>query len=172
MESGILTGMGLGGIDLFFLFLFPVLLCLVLFILLLLLWSKHRKLAEKYDRFLRGSDAQSLEEDIFRLFDENDQIGEELKAHRRELRHIRQTLSHTFMKIGLVKYDAFSQMGGKMSYVLALLDEQDNGFLMNTVHSTENCYSYVKQVVGGQVGVDLGVEEREALNEALGNEEQ
>ena len=167
MESGILSGMGLGGIDIFFFLLFPVVLCLILFILLILLWNKHKRLANKYALFLRGSDAQTLEEDIFRLFDENDQLKEELKGHRTDIRHIYNMLSHTFMKIGLVKYDAFSQMGGKMSYVLALLDEQNNGFLMNTVHSTENCYSYVKQVVGGQVNVDLGVEEKEALEEAL-----
>ncbi len=71
------------------------------------------------------------------------------------------------MKLGVVKYDAFSQMGGGMSFVLAMLDEENNGFILNTVHSTDNCYSYVKPVIGGMVNVNLGEEERQALDEAL-----
>ena len=168
MQSNILTGMGLGGIDPFFLWLIPVAFSLILLILVIVLWRKLADFSRKYAKFMRGKDAESLEGDIFKLFDDNDQIREELTEHRRDIRRIYGTLSHSFMKLGLVKYDAFSQMGGKMSYVLALLDENNNGFLMNTVHSTENCYSYVKPVSSGQVNVDLGAEEQQALKEALG----
>lgn len=168
MQSNILNGMGLGGMDLFFLWLIPVVFSVILLVLVILLWRRLSEFSRKYEKFMRGKDAQTLEDDIFKLFDENDQLRQELTEHRRDIRRIYGTLSHSFMKLGLVKYDAFSQMGGKMSYVLALLDENNNGFLMNTVHSTENCYSYVKPVSGGQVNVDLGEEEQKALQEALG----
>ncbi len=170
MESGILKAIGLGGLDVFFLFLIPILLCLVLFILFFLMKKRQKEMEYKYQKFMRGRDAQTLEEEIFNIFEENDQITEELKQHREDLQNIHGILTHSFMKIGLVKYDAFSQMGGKMSYVLVLLDERNNGFIMNTVHSTENCYSYVKKVEGGRVEVDLGEEEQKALRMAIEEE--
>ena len=69
---------------------------------------------------------------------------------------------------GLVKYDAFNQMGGQLSFSLALLDENNNGFIINSVHSSEGCYSYTKEIKLGQCAIDLGAEEAEALSIAMG----
>lgn len=52
----------------------------------------------------------------------------------------------SFQKFGIVKYDAFQQMGGQLSFSLVLLNENDNGFIINSVHSTEGCYSYSKEI--------------------------
>ncbi|MBQ9437466.1 MAG: DUF4446 family protein [Lachnospiraceae bacterium] len=167
MQSQILNGLGLGGIDAIYLCIVPMLLEVALLVFLIVLWRKHKALNEKYQKFLRGKDAETLEDDIYQLFEDNDRFREELDISRKDISRIYETLSHSFMKIGLVRYDAFSQMGGKMSFVLALLDESDNGFLLNTVHSTENCYSYVKNVLEGKVEANLSEEEKEALAMAL-----
>ena len=71
-------------------------------------------------------------------------------------------------KLGLVKYDAFNQMGGQLSFSLALLDENNNGFIINSVHSTEGCYSYTKEIKNGECKISLGQEEAEALAIAIG----
>ena len=76
-------------------------------------------------------------------------------------------LESTFQKVGIVKYDAFNQMGGQLSFSLALLDENDNGFVLNSVHSAEGCYSYTKEIKNGMCEISLGDEEREALNIAM-----
>ena len=70
--------------------------------------------------------------------------------------------------MGLVKYDAFRQMGGQLSFCLCLLDDNNNGFIINSVHSTEGCYSYTKEIKAGESILDLGAEEAEALTIALG----
>ncbi len=70
--------------------------------------------------------------------------------------------------MGLVKYDAFSQMGGQLSFCLALLNEKNNGFIINSVHSAEGCYSYTKEIKNGQSDISLGKEEEEALAIATG----
>ena len=75
-----------------------------------------------------------------------------------------------FQKMGLVKYDAFHQMGGQLSFSLCLLDDNNNGFIINSVHSTEGCYSYTKEIKAGESAIDLGVEESEALSIALGKQ--
>ena len=77
-------------------------------------------------------------------------------------------LKITYQKKGLVKYDAFHQMGGQLSFCLALLDENNNGFVINSVHSTEGCYSYTKEIKQGESAIPLGTEEEEALAIALG----
>lgn len=59
-------------------------------------------------------------------------------------------------------------MGGKLSYSLALLDENNNGFILNSVHSTEGCYSYTKEIRNGQSSISLGEEEKQALDIAMG----
>ena len=81
-------------------------------------------------------------------------------------------MESAFQKVGIIKYDAFSQMGGKLSFCLALLDENNNGFILNSVHSTEGCYSYTKQIIGGESKIDLGKEEAEALQMAIGKTEE
>ena len=70
--------------------------------------------------------------------------------------------------MGIVKYDAFNQMGGQLSFSLALLDENNNGFIINSVHSTEGCYSYTKEIKNGESSISLGKEEEEALATAIG----
>ena len=67
-----------------------------------------------------------------------------------------------------VKYNAFKGMGGNLSFVIAMLDDNNTGFVLNSVHSREGCYLYLKDVVEGKTEVLLGSEEKEALERALG----
>ena len=55
-----------------------------------------------------------------------------------------------------------------LSFSLALLDENNNGFILNSVHSTEGCYTYTKEVKNGECKIELGNEERVALEQAMG----
>ena len=58
-------------------------------------------------------------------------------------------------------------MGGQLSFCLALLDENNNGFILNSVHRTEGCYSYTKQIENGLCKISLGQEEEQALEMAM-----
>ena len=72
----------------------------------------------------------------------------------------------------MVKYDAFHEMGGKLSFSLALLDQKNDGFIINAMHSREGCYTYIKEILNGNSIIVLADEEREALNIALGKKEK
>lgn len=61
-------------------------------------------------------------------------------------------------------------MGGKLSFALALLDNRNNGFLINAMHSREGCYTYVKEIINGESYINLGEEEKKALNKAINSE--
>ena len=75
----------------------------------------------------------------------------------------------TIQKVGVIKYDAFANMGGMLSYAIALLDENNNGMILNCVHSVDSCYTYTKIVTDGRADVELGAEEAKALKMALDN---
>jgi hypothetical protein len=94
-----------------------------------------------------------------------------VESNRKDIRTLFKKMETTYQKMGLVKYDAFSQMGGQLSFCLAMLDENKNGFILNSVHSTEGCYSYTKEIENGESSLPLGKEEAEALAIALGEEE-
>ena len=71
----------------------------------------------------------------------------------------------------MVKYDAFNEMGGKLSFALAFLDNNNNGWIMNAMHSREGCFTYAKEIVKGESYVELAEEEAEALDRAIYNED-
>ena len=58
-------------------------------------------------------------------------------------------------------------MGGKLSFALAMLDNNNNGWIINAMHSREGCYTYVKEIVKGESYVELAEEEAEALDRAI-----
>jgi hypothetical protein len=72
-----------------------------------------------------------------------------------------------FQKVGILKYDAFHEMGGKLSFALTLLDGNDSGYINNSMHSREGCYNYIKEIVKGESYIELSEEEMESLEKAL-----
>lgn len=167
MESRFLSSMGLGNLDLGLITFILVIVLLISIILVTVLWGQLCKLKKRYNKFCAGKNAKSLEKEIGLMFEENARIRELSEKNKKDIRVIYHTLESAFQKVGLVRYDAFPQMGGKLSFSLALLNEKDNGFIINSVHGTDGCYTYSKEITGGQCDIALGKEEQEALNKAM-----
>ena len=123
---------------------------------------------KRLDQFLLGKDGTSLEQDIINLFEDNKFLRNSTDNNREDIRTLFKRMESVYQKMGLVRYDAFNQMGGQLSYSLVLLDENDNGFIINSVHSTEGCYSYSKEIRNGENNISLSAEEAEALAIAKG----
>ena len=97
-------------------------------------------------------------------------VSEDTKNIHEQLENIDGRLIKAYQKVGLVKYDAFKEIGGKLSFVLVLLTAENDGFLINSMHSThEGCYTYTKEIVNGEAFVILSEEEQQALEEAKTN---
>lgn len=117
---------------------------------------------------MQGKDAKSLEMDIIGLYEDNKFIKIDIEKNKKDIEELYKKMESAFQKIGLVKYNAFREMGGELSFSMVLLDEKDNGFILNSVHSTEGCYSYTKEVKNGKCNITLGEEEKQALDMAMG----
>lgn len=119
---------------------------------------------------MKGKNAKSLENEIMGLFEDNKFIKASVEKNKKDIRTLYKKMESTLQKVGIIRYDAFQQMGGNLSFCLCVLDEQNNGFLLNSVHSTEGCYSYTKVILEGKCKIDLGKEEQQALEMAIGGE--
>ena len=98
---------------------------------------------------------------------EVDTVLKVVKQNRLDIREINRRMEKSYQKLGIVKYDAFNEMGGKLSFAVAMLDNRDNGWIINAMHSREGCYTYVKEIVKGESYVELSEEEAEALDKAI-----
>ena len=140
----------------------------LLLILVIVTMAKLRKLDRKYDYFMRGKDAETLEDMIMDELDELRDLRAEDRSNKDSIRTLNRNFRASFQKYGIVKYNAFKGMGGNLSFALSVLDYTNSGFVMNCVHSREGCYLYIKEVDMGQTDIVLGNEEQEALEQALG----
>ena len=144
-------------------------LVLIFMILMIVQICKTSKLRKRLDKFMLGKDGHSLEQEIIALFEDNKFLKNNAEKDRKDIKDLYKRIESTFQKMGLVKYDAFNQMGGQLSFCLALLDENNNGFILNSVHSAEGCYFYSKDIKNGECSLSLGKEELEALGIAMGH---
>lgn len=154
------------GIDSDYIIIALAILVLVMLIVLIVNTIQIISLKQRYKIFMSGKNARNLEKTLIERLDQVDGLLKANAANEKNIKKLFNNMKFTFQKVGLVKYDAFNEMGGKLSFSLALLNETDDGFVMNAVHSREGCYTYIKEIVGGNSIIVLAEEEQEALNMA------
>ena len=125
------------------------------------------RLSRKYAIFMKGKDAQSLEKLFKRKFELIEKLTVNSEINAENIAKLEKMQNMILDKYGIVKYDAFEDMGGKLSFVLAMLDNNNTGFLLNAIHSRENCFLYIKEIVNGESYVALSDEEIQALKKAV-----
>lgn len=141
--------------------------CLVTIIILVITLCKLKKLRRRIDDLTRGKDTESMEDIMLNFFERIESLEEGEKVTRTDLKDIKNNLKNTYQKTSLVKYDAFREMSGALSYSLALLDKENNGVLISSMYSREGCYTYAKDIENGECKINLSEEEAEALKQAI-----
>ena len=133
---------------------------------------KYQRLKKSYNSFMRGKDGKTLEESVLEQLEGIDTIKNVVQKNRQDIKDLRRTLDGKYQRTGIVKYDAFHEMGGKLSFALVMLDKNNTGHVINAMHSREGCYIYIKEIIKGESYIPLGDEENKALDKALGNDVQ
>lgn len=141
--------------------------CIIFAALVINVLCKLKTLKRRIDSLSRGKDTESLEDIILNFFERVESLEEGEEMTRAALSAIKDNLKITYQKKGLVKYDAFREMSGALSYSLALLDKENNGVLISSMYSREGCYTYAKDVKNGKCKINLSEEEAEALKQAV-----
>ncbi len=164
MESKILAALGID----------PAIILIIMFILIIVLFClwvsanmKYGRLKASYASFMKGKDGKTLEECIMDRLDEIEDATEMALKNRNAIKKINEDMQMNVQKVGIVRYDAFQEMGGKLSFALTILDGNDTGCIINSMHSREGCYNYIKEIVKGESYIELSEEEAESLDRAI-----
>jgi len=139
----------------------------ILLIIVLVNAVKTTKMRKSYKMFMEGKNGQSLENILQSRLKQVEHLMDAEEENKEQIQIIMDHLDHTYQKVGLVKYNAFEEMGGKLSFSLALLNRKNDGFILNAMYSREGCFTYIKEVIDGNPIIMLADEEREALDMAL-----
>ncbi|KNY29749.1 DUF4446 family protein [Pseudobacteroides cellulosolvens] len=141
----------------------------ILFLLLISNRSKVKKLKRKYNRFMSLEGERNLEELLNIIMDRTDSIISENKEIDNRITNIDKKLVNCIHKVGVIRYNAFENMGSDLSYSIALLDSNDNGIIISGIYSRDSSSTYAKPIINGNSKYMLSEEEVQALNEAKKN---
>lgn len=142
-------------------------LTIILIILVITLFLRQSRLEVNYKIFMRGKNGKSLEETFKQQLDDIDIVKEQTDLLHKRMMYVEKSLNRSYQKCGIVKYDAFKEIGGKLSFAYALLNDSNTGFVMNCIHSREGSYTYIKDVIRGECELQLCEEEAEAIKMAM-----
>ncbi len=159
--------MGLNSLDISIVLLVMLAAILISWIIAIIALVKYCKLNRKYHKFMGGNEAKALEAYIMSLIDANKENEDQIKANAEQIKRLFEKQRFHFQKIGMHKYDAFQEMGGQLSFALTLLDENNDGFIINSVHNIQSSYCYAKEVKGGSCSINLSKDEAISLEKAL-----
>ncbi len=136
-------------------------------ILLVILIRKQDRLRARMDYFMRGAKREPLEESLRHMVDDNQMMKQQLRTAGAELGRLRAEMQTSYRKTGVVKYNAFPGMAGKMSSSVALLNNENNGVVITSIHGQDGCYTYIKEIMNGKSINPLTKEDEEALKTAI-----
>ena len=130
----------------------------------------YKRLQRTYRAFMKGKDGRTLEKSIIENSQKIDALQFISEQNREEIQKLTANSKCHYQKTGIVKYDAFGEDKGALSFAITLLDENNSGWILNVVQGSSKNYSYVKEVVNGESYVDLSDEEKESLEKAVDQE--
>lgn len=129
--------------------------------------SQMKKMKANYKIFMSGKNAHSLEDTLIKRLDQIEQLMAANVANEKNIKILFKNMKQSYQKMGLIKYDALHEMGGKLSFSLAMLDIKNNGFIINAMHTRDGCYTYIKEIIDGNSIIVLSEEEQQALDRAM-----
>ncbi len=141
---------------------------IILFIMLIILAIVILKMHKRIKKFLPQHEKINIEE---MLVEYNINALNSIKSQEDILKKIddlKETLKFAIQKVGFVRYNPFTEVGGDLCYAIAFLDANNNGIIINSIYARENCYSYAKDIIDGKSpNHKLSMEEEKALKMAM-----
>jgi hypothetical protein len=125
------------------------------------------KMMRHYDRLIKTTSKNTLKEILEVLMHEDKNLSENQMKLEKQLSTLEHNAEFHIQRIGLVRFNPFSDTGGSQSFTIALLDGKDNGIVMTSLYARTGNRWYVKHVKGGKGdGLELSKEEQTALTKA------
>lgn len=145
---------------------------LLFFIFSLSGWIIALNLRKKYKMILRDGAGKDITESIVNYYQKCSSLMDEFKTYEEKIDFLENNMKSCAQKIGSIRYNAFGGNNANQSFAVAVLDEYNNGFVLNGVNSRQQTVTYLKPIVGGRSQYELSSEEIEAVNTAQSNYEK
>ena len=125
-----------------------------------------RRMRRQYVVLQAGDDDQSFLDAVSRQNDEVVQLRSEVASLSTSVDSLRVDLADAIRHVAVVRYDAFNDMGGRMSFSAALLDDAGDGVVISSINGRTETRTYAKGVKGGSSEADLSPEEVQVIGYA------
>lgn len=139
---------------------------LIVLVLAVVLAVRIRRMRRQYVVLQAGDDGQSFLDAVSRQNDEVVQLRSEVVSLRTSVDTLRVDLADAIRHVAVVRYDAFNDMGGRMSFSAALLDDAGDGVVISSINGRSETRTYAKGVKGGISEADLSPEEVQVIGYA------
>ncbi len=140
----------------------------ILLILLIYNIIKTNKIGKKYKEFMRKiGNGKDLEEDLENYIHRVERVEKQNGEIVQTCNEMSKSLEKCIQKVGVVRYNAFENTGSDLSFALALLDNKDNGIVLNGIFSRDSSNLYAKPVISGKSSYSISEEEEKAIEKAI-----
>lgn len=124
------------------------------------------KARRRWKSLLTGVQSENLENLLYEHLRQLTALEGDIERLGGRVESIESKMPHTKRYAGLVRFDAFDEVGGEQSFALAVYDELGNGFVMSSLYGRTESRTYCKQLVGGKSDRLLSTEEEQAIQVA------
>ena len=138
----------------------------IAFLLAVVALAKIRRLRRSYSVLQADGNAESFVQVVERKTAQVEQLQLQVENHAREVEALRVDLHDAIRHVAVVRYDAFNDMGGRMSFTAALLDDGGDGLVITSINGRTETRTYAKGVKGGTSEASLSPEEEQAVSHA------
>jgi len=131
------------------------------------LFSYIYKTNKKIDKLLENGKIKSFKEIFLAQKDKHEDLEEKIKEAFSKIKDLENTSEITIQKVGVVRFNPFDNIGGNQSFVIALLDGKNNGFLISSLFVEDGNRVYAKTIKQGKSDYALSKDEDEAIKKAI-----
>jgi hypothetical protein len=142
---------------------------IVMFIIMISNSVKIRKLTRSYNAFMSGADYGNIEDLIKNCISETKEVKEKYSESELKINNLQRDIIQCIQKVGIVRYNAFDNVGSDLSFCVALLDNNNNGIVLSGIYSRDNSMNYAKPITDGKSKYALSAEELQAVDIAIKN---
>ena len=141
-----------------------ILLALIIFISINI---KLAKLNKRYSKMMKGMEGVNIEQLLLTHIAEVRQTIHKVDSLAHDCQQLGNISKECIQKVGIIRFNAFEDMGSDLSFAIALLNYQNNGVVISSIYSRNECHTYAKPIISGNSSYFLTEEEKQALAQVI-----
>jgi len=143
---------------------------ILLFILSVIALVKASRVKKRVNLFMGNSNSSDFEDMLKDYIQQSKSIDDKQNRILEDINSLQNQIKFCIQKVGIIRYNPFDDVGGDLCYAIAILNQNNDGFVLNSVYSRDGCYTYAKPIEGGACSkYKLSSEEHQAITSAIEN---